>query len=217
MLLLFGILSKKIGNLDDTLPRNQRQKILRTQNTKTIDIMLKQKKHKGNQMEALMGNPEYLVIVAVLVVVGIYFIKGEKGNTTRRDGTSFTRAEMFTPAEKKLTRAIIEAVDGVYFVSAKVKMSFVVTPRLTLGNQRKSVLLRQLQDQHFEIVLCNKELEPVVVIELNNPKEGEISREARDRIIGKVCGAAKLPLVWIQVQDTYTTEGIREQIKNALI
>jgi len=186
--------------------------------TRTIDIIKnKQNLKKEESMEALMGNPEYLVILVVLAVVVVYFIRGEKGKTTRRDGTSFTRAEMFTPAEKKLTRAIIEAVEGVYFVSAKVKMSYVVTPRLTLNNQRKSVLLRQLQDQHFEIVLCNRELEPVVVIELNNPKEGEISREARDRIIGKVCGAAKLPLAWIQVQETYTSEEIREHIRKALI
>ena len=165
----------------------------------------------------ITSNLEYAVIVALGIGVFIYFIRGEKGSTTRRDGTSFTRAEMFTPAEKKLTRAIIEAVDGVYFVSAKVKMSFVVSPRITLPQKRKSVLMRQLQDQHFEIVLCNKDLEPVVVIELNNPAEGEMSREARDRVIGKVCGAAKLPLVWIQVQDHYTTEEIREHIKNALI
>jgi very-short-patch-repair endonuclease len=67
--------------------------------------------------------------------------------------------------------------------------------------------------KHFDYVICDKKkFEPLLVIELDDPKHQYVFRKQLDEFKEKACKEAGLPLLRLQIQDKYDRAKLGEQI-----
>ena len=71
--------------------------------------------------------------------------------------------------------------------------------------------------KHFDYVICDKlKFEPILVVELDDPKHQWEHRWQIDKFKDKACEVAGLPIVRIEVQDEYDKADIEREIQKAL-
>lgn len=122
------------------------------------------------------------------------------------------REYLFSRSEREFYRALLGAVGNEYHIFAKVRLADV----LWLANEpeNRKYHNNQIQCKHLDFVLCDKDRQrPLLAIELDDSSHKRLSRQASDEFKDSACAAAGLPLLRLQVQQTYSPLKIREQIR----
>lgn len=97
---------------------------------------------------------------------------------------------LFSPHEKDAYRKLKEIADRRgYIVFTKVRLLDLLEPVKNHSNYR--ALFNKVQAKHVDFVLCNYELAPYIIIELDDSSHDAPRRKERDRFVDEVlnqCG-----------------------------
>ena len=86
-----------------------------------------------------------------------------------------------------------------------------------MSRSKWQTAFNQISAKHFDYVLCSAtSLEVLAVIELDDKSHNKPSRSKRDEFISEACHGADLPLIRFPAKASYTVDGVRKKIIDAL-
>ena len=113
----------------------------------------------------------------------------ESGKNIEMDG-AYQPRPLFSQHEKDAYRKLKDIADRRgYIVFAKVRLLDLLEPVRNHANYR--TLFNKIQAKHVDFVLCNYELAPYIVIELDDSSQDTPSQKKRDRFVDEAltqCG-----------------------------
>lgn len=165
-----------------------------------------------------------LVVVAVLVVIVALAAVALLAQRSRRADERPGRADvyelvesLFTPAERSFF-GVLETLDHEGLtLTTKVRLADVFSIRKGLDRGEWQRALNRVVAKHVDFLLIRKsDGRPVLGIELDDASHQRAERKQRDRFVDEVFAAARLPLVHLPAQRTYTVQEITAELNRAL-
>src|SRR5438128_6231974 len=105
-------------------------------------------------------------------------------------GFPYSRRNHFFSAAERSFYEILRRLTPEHTIFAKVRLAELVSVKGSLSRQAH---LNRLDRKQVDFVVCDKNLAPVVAIELDDPSHHESNPRARDRFVDEVLAAAALP------------------------
>ncbi|MBK9925067.1 MAG: DUF2726 domain-containing protein [Anaerolineales bacterium] len=118
---------------------------------------------------------------------------------------------VLTYRERILLRSIRRAVANEYTILMKVRMGDFVW----LANEPKDRKFHnnQVQCKHVDFLICDKlMIEPLLVIELDDKSHQKFDHAERDKFKDETFEAVGLPIIRIEMQETYDADILKKQI-----
>jgi ssDNA-binding Zn-finger/Zn-ribbon topoisomerase 1 len=163
---------------------------------------------------------KWLLFVLVLIAVVALVILKRRNNPTRDEGESFPYVlgdGLFSPAERSFLGVLDQAVGNDFRVFGKVRVADVVAVAKGTPKSLWQRAFNRISAKHFDYVLCNRsDLKPICAIELNDQSHAQDNRKGRDKFLEDVCAAAKLPLIFIPAQRSYTLPEVGQAIAGVI-
>ena len=154
----------------------------------------------------------YVVIFIVLILFVALSAKANK-DSYDYDKINF----LFTPAEKKFLAVLEKTVGSRYRIYGKVRIADIVKPKKMLSKTNWWKQFVRTSSKHFDYVLCcNDNIEPLLVIELNDKSHGKQSRKKRDVVVSNICSSANLPILWVPAARSYNKEDLLNKIEDSI-
>lgn len=158
-------------------------------------------------MIALIG-----IAVVLLLAAGAVFA----ARRTRRGSEAipaYRQRNFLSKAERALFNVLQQAVGRDGLVFAKVRLADLLTPASVGGGGGWQAALNRIKARHVDFVLCTPgDLQPRVVIELDDPSHRQARRKERDAFIESVLRSAGLPLVRLAAQRDYVIQQLRTDL-----
>lgn len=158
----------------------------------------------------------FYLLVALAALVLLLFLLNLRRVWHRRRAVPYAlRQALFSPDEAAFLAALDEAVGGDFRVFGKVRLTDLVTARRGVGKRALDQASARLDRLRVDFLVCSRESASVVcACELTGGK----SRKLRgpDKALGRACDALRLPLVRVQVAETYSSKALAEQIYTAI-
>jgi hypothetical protein len=120
----------------------------------------------------------------------------------------------FSAAERSFYEVLKRLIPPDHTVFAKVRLADLVYVKKGAGSWQSH--FNRIGRKHIDFVLCNRDLAPVVAIELDDASHGEEEREERDEFVDAVMAAAALPIVHIKAQRGYALDKVRAALHSHL-
>jgi Protein of unknown function (DUF2726) len=170
-------------------------------------------------MEALFGLV-ILIVILVAVVGGIagFVARRAKGSKPiispnweppKADRLPYAKKKyLFSVAERSFYEVLKRLVPAEYTVFAKVRLADVVY--VTKGTGAWQSHFNRISGKHLDFVLCNRDLAPVVVIELDDSSHDEEERQSRDGFLDQALLAAALPILHVPAKRGYIVDEVRQ-------
>ena len=100
---------------------------------------------------------------------------------------------------------ILQRLTPEHTVFAKVRLAELVYVKGTVSRQTH---LNRLDRKHIDFVVCDKNLAPVVAIELDETSQQQPDSRARDEFVDEVLAAAALPVIHVRARREYVMDEI---------
>jgi hypothetical protein len=113
----------------------------------------------------------------------------------------------FSAAERSFYEVLKRLISPDYTLFAKVRLADLVY--VTKGTTAWRSHFNRINGKHIDFVLCNRDLAPVVAIELDDSSHDEEERQARDEFVDRVLTSAALPIVHIRAKRAYAPDEVR--------
>src|SRR5437899_5200107 len=107
------------------------------------------------------------------------------------DSLPYSRQNYFFSAAERSFYEILRRLTPEHTVFAKVRLADVVYVKGTISRQEH---LNRIDRKHLDFVVCDKNLAPVVAIELDDAYYDHTNRSSRDEFVEQVLAAAALPI-----------------------
>ena len=163
----------------------------------------------------------WLLPVLVIIAVAVFFVLKRRGTQTDEGGDGFPYSlgdGLFTAAERSFLGVLDQAVGNDFRVFGKVRVADVVTVGKGTPKSLRQSAFNRISAKHFDYVLCSPDdLKPICAIELNDQSPAQSDRKGRDKFLEEVCAAAKLPLIFIPAQRSYTLSEVCEAIAGVIL
>jgi hypothetical protein len=117
------------------------------------------------------------------------------------------RKYFFSIAERSFYEVLKRLISADHTVFAKVRLADLVY--VTKGSGSWQSHFNRISRKHVDFVLCNRDLAPVVAIELDDSSHDAEEREARDEFVDQVLASAALPIVHIRAKRAYAPDELR--------
>jgi len=117
---------------------------------------------------------------------------------------------IFSAAERSFYEILRRLVTD-HVVFAKMRLCDLV--HVTKDSGAWQTNFNRINRKHLDFVICNKDLAPVVAIELDDASHDAEDREERDDFVDAVLRTAGLPLVRIRAKRGYVLDELREILK----
>jgi very-short-patch-repair endonuclease len=117
------------------------------------------------------------------------------------------RKYFFSNAERSFYEVLRRLAPAEYTVFAKVRLADLVFVSKGAGSRQSH--FNRINRKHIDFLLCNRDLAPVVAIELDDASHDEEDREERDEFVDSVLRSAGLPIVHIRARRGYALDDIR--------
>jgi Protein of unknown function (DUF2726) len=111
---------------------------------------------------------------------------------------------LFSGAERSFYE-ILQRLTPEHTVFAKVRLAELVYVQGTVSRQ---VHLNRIDRKHIDFVVCDKNLAPVVAIELDDTSRQQADSPARDEFVDEVLAAAALPVIHVRARHAYVMDEI---------
>jgi hypothetical protein len=152
--------------------------------------------------------------VAIIAGLGVVFALRDEPNPEIR-GAKLLRAEprgfpysrrncLFSAAELSFYE-ILQRLTPEHTVFAKVRLAELVYVKGTVSRQMH---LNRIDQKHIDFVVCDKNLAPVVAIELDETSYQQADSRVRDEFVDEVLAAAALPVVHVRARHEYVMDEI---------
>jgi len=178
-----------------------------------------------------------LLIIAVIVVVGIFLFKGSSSKSRRKvepvsfeqstlkesppipdDKTKkvhpYRKVDLFlSNAERSFFGVLEQAVAGKHLIFSKVRVADVLMPETNPNRSEWQTAFNSISSKHFDYILCTPDdCSVLLAIELDDSSHNLEKTQERDSFIDMVCESAGLPLLRIKASNSYIVPTIREAI-----
>jgi hypothetical protein len=117
----------------------------------------------------------------------------------------------FSAAERSFYEVLKRLISPDYTLFAKVRLADVVY--VSKGASAWQSHFNRINRKHIDFLLCDRDLAPVVAIELDDASHDEEEREARDEFVDQVLGAAALPIVHVRAKRAYAPDQLRAALR----
>jgi hypothetical protein len=122
---------------------------------------------------------------------------------------------LLTKPEHILYRALLHATNNEFMLFAKVRMGDFVF--LANEPQDRKFHINQVLCKHVDFLFCdNQSLEPLLVVELDDSSHKQYEHSKRDEFKNNTFAAISLPFLRIKVQQEYSNDSLRTQIKEKI-
>lgn len=126
------------------------------------------------------------------------------------------RDNFLSPAEHNFYLVLKSAVSELVLVCPKVALGDLFYARSTDPSEFR-IYTNKIDRKHVDFLLCDpKTVKPLLGIELDDKSHKRSDRQARDEFIGQVFATAKLPLVRMPVQTSYSTAQLNSILQQHL-
>ena len=125
------------------------------------------------------------------------------------------RASLLTQSELAFYRALNEAVDGQWSIHAMVRLADLIqvrpaTPKFQSWQNR-------IHAKHVDFLLCDRgTLEAKLALELDDATHQRPDRQSRDTFVNQALSDAGVPLLRVDVGETYNAHLLRKSIEERL-
>ncbi|MGY0399905.1 MAG: DUF2726 domain-containing protein, partial [Ostreibacterium sp.] len=166
-----------------------------------------------------------IIVITIIVVIGLFGKQFKKDSTEvfKKDSTEAPKKNrskvfsyhainlLFTPAERAFLSALELAIADKAYIFAKVRVADILKPQKGLSRSDWQVAFNKISSKHVDYVICSKdEVAILCVIELNDKSHDKKERRARDKFLARACGSASVPLYFIPVQRSYSSQEIKD-------
>jgi len=117
----------------------------------------------------------------------------------------YSRRKYFFSAPERSFYEILRRITPQHTVFAKVRLAELVDVKGTASRQAH---LNRIDQKHVDFVVCDKNLAPLVAIELDDSFQHPPDRRARDEFVDEVLAAAALPVIHVRAQGGYVMDEI---------
>jgi hypothetical protein len=118
---------------------------------------------------------------------------------------SYSCRNDFSSAAERSFYEILRRLTPNHTVFAKVRLADVVYVK---GTVSREAYLNRIDGKHLDFVVCDKNLAPVVAIELDDASPGRADCSARDELVEHVLAAAALPVIYMPAGRAYVMDEI---------
>lgn len=124
-----------------------------------------------------------------------------------------TRDDFLSPAELSFFHVLQRAVDGQFYVCAKVR----IADLLFVTDRRKNIAhANRIDRKHVDFVLCDlKSMEPRLVVELDDASHQKKDRQTRDEFVDSAFEAAGLSILHVKCKQSYSIEDLKRSLHTA--
>ena len=164
-----------------------------------------------------------ILLLGVVALLGIAFQKSLSGQAKSRASKISQSCELpnagclpyakrkyfFSAAERSFYEVLRRLLPD-HTVFAKVRLVDVV--RVTKESSSWRSDLNRIDRKHLDFVLCDRDLAPVLAVELDDSSHDQSDRAERDEFVDQVLAAAKFPIVHIRAQRGYQLDELRETL-----
>ena len=117
------------------------------------------------------------------------------------------RKYFFSAAERSFYEILKRLASAEHTVFANVRLADLVY--VSKGADSWQSHFNRINRKHLDFVLCNRDLAPVVAIELDDSSHDEEDRQSRDKFVDQVLGAAALPILHVRAKRAYNLDEVR--------
>ncbi len=160
-----------------------------------------------------------IALVLVIAFVAAAFLK--KTTRTVEQGQGRTDVydladSLFSPAERSFFGVLTTIADEETVITTKVRLADVFEIKKGLDRSERQRALNRISAKHVDFLLIRKsDGHPILGIELDDASHQRPERKARDEFVDEVFAAARLPLVHIPAQRTYSAQEIKAALERA--
>ncbi|MEM8602449.1 MAG: DUF2726 domain-containing protein [Cyanobacteria bacterium P01_H01_bin.121] len=164
----------------------------------------------------------WLAILGVAVagvVIYFKFVQAEQSTkstqtTKGSQGFAYQQQKNFlTPAEYSFYRVLQQAVGDQLTIFCKVRIADLIKPQSGLVRSEWQRAFNKISAKHCDFILCDVEtLSVKAALELDDRSHQKKSRVQRDDFLNQALATAKLPLIRVPVQASYSVADIRSQL-----
>jgi hypothetical protein len=112
--------------------------------------------------------------------------------------------QFFSPTERSFYE-ILRRLTPEHTVFAKVRVADLVSVRASVSPQSH---LNGIDRKHIDFVVCDRNLVPVVAVELDDALRARSDLRPHDKYIEKVLAAASLPVIYVPARHGYVLDEI---------
>ncbi|HEX7516302.1 MAG TPA: DUF2726 domain-containing protein [Chthoniobacterales bacterium] len=113
----------------------------------------------------------------------------------------------FSAAERSFYEILKRLAPAEHTVFAKVRLADLVY--VSKGTASWQSHFNRINRKHLDFVLCNRDLAPLVAIELDDSSHDEEDRQSRDEFVDEVLAAAALPILHVRAKRAYNLDEVR--------
>jgi rRNA maturation endonuclease Nob1 len=153
-----------------------------------------------------------LNIFFIVVLLVLFFIFAQKYLLKEENKEYAYRkyGPLMTPSESTFYRALCDAVGEHGVVFSKVSMARLVVPAEVKNKKELFIANHQITKHSFQFVICDpRNMEPRVVVELDNGKPLDKLKIEREKLLIHVCRSANIPLIGANIKHSYQVGRLR--------
>jgi very-short-patch-repair endonuclease len=118
---------------------------------------------------------------------------------------------LFSAAERSFYEVLKRLVSAEHTLFAKVRLADLVHVSKGAGSRQSH--FNRIDRKHIDFLLCDRNLAPVVAIELDDSSHDDEDRAARDEFVDQVLVSAGLPVVHIRAKRAYAIDQLRAELR----
>lgn len=120
-----------------------------------------------------------------------------EGEILETENFPYSRRHDFFSAAERSFYEMLRRLTPEHTVFAKVRLADLVCVHGSVSGRSQ---LNQIDRKHIDFVVCDKNLVPVVAVELNDEPQTLGDRRARDEYVEKVLASASLPVIYVRAR-----------------
>jgi hypothetical protein len=171
-------------------------------------------------MASLLGFVSFAAICAALVGVASRLVAKaprvrldeahDAWEPPKADPLPYARQQYFFSSAERSFYEVVRRIVPDYTLFAKVRLADLV--RVPKGTASWQSHFNRIQSKHVDFVVCDCDLAPLVVIELDDASHLQAARQARDSFVDEVLATVGLPIVHIRAQRGYVPDEVRQHL-----
>lgn len=129
------------------------------------------------------------------------------GSPPKADSLPYSAKKYFFSVAERSFYEVLRRVAPESTVFAKVRLADLI--HVNKGTRNWQSHFNRINRKHVDFVLCNRDLAPVVAIELDDASHDEEERKDRDEFVDQVLASAGLPIVHVRAKRAYVPDELR--------
>lgn len=170
-------------------------------------------------MASLLGFLFFVAVCAAIIAGRSRVISAPRRAATEHGGTweppksdplPYSRQKYFFSAAERSFYEVLWRITPDHTVFAKVRLADLVY--VSKGATSSQSHFNRIRSKHVDFVICDRDLAPLVVVELDDSSHDRADRKSRDLFVDAVLAAASLPIVHVPAQRGYALDAIRQSL-----